>query len=37
LHALSTDLRGERTSSNVQTGVVGGIAGTVLHDMFGNK
>jgi uncharacterized protein (AIM24 family) len=36
-HALSPYLGGERTTSNVQTGVVGGIAGTVLRDMFGNK
>ena len=36
-HALSPYLGGEQTTSNVQTGVVGGIAGSVLRDMFGNK
>jgi uncharacterized protein (AIM24 family) len=34
-HALSPFMGGEQVSSNVQTGVVGGIAGTVLRDMFG--
>jgi uncharacterized protein (AIM24 family) len=33
-HALSPYLGGEQTSSNVQTGVVGGIAGSVLRGMF---
>jgi uncharacterized protein (AIM24 family) len=37
-HALSPYLGGERTvTSNTQTGVVGGIAGAVLRDMFGGR
>jgi hypothetical protein len=34
-HALSPYLGGEAASSSVQTGVMGGIAGGVLRDMFG--